>query len=226
MTDAATYRSARVRALLVSSVIIVWAASVALSWGALLYQDSILVRLYDGVYVSLEEAQRADTLVSIGAAFYLSAGIGSILAFCLWLYRTSANLRSLAIDHVKYSPRSSVVAFFIPVVNLVRPYSVMREVYALSAPSVHVTPLVPAWWALCLIWLFGTLVGPDPDLTRAGDMIPRYGLAIFADACGVAAGIILVVLIIRITLWHETLRASSATWPSPRQQQDATIVQR
>ena len=153
-------------------------------------------------------------------------GLYRYAPFAFGCIRASKNLSTLVTDDVEYSPRSSVAAFFIPVVNLIRPYKVVREVYELSHPSVHGSPLIALWWTLFLIWVFGTLFGPDPDLTRSGDVVLRYWLAIIADASGVGAGIILITLLTRITSWQDHSAEASAMRPSPPQAEESIRVRR
>jgi hypothetical protein len=78
------------------------------------------------------------------------------IAFITWLYRCRANLRAFGTRHLRYSRNWTVFGFLIPVVNLVRPYQVTREVWQASDPSttnpfewkqVKLPFLFRAWWA-------------------------------------------------------------------------------
>jgi hypothetical protein len=77
------------------------------------------------------------------------------IAFMTWLYRCRANLRAFGTRHLRYSRNWAVFGFLIPLLNLVRPYQVAREVWQASDPRTTdpfawkelKTPLlVRAWW--------------------------------------------------------------------------------
>jgi len=86
--------------------------------------------------------------------------IASIVAVCLWTYRANANAHVLAqaADWVAPSltPGSAVGSYFIPFVNLVRPYTAMREIDSagLGAPSTD--PMLGVWWGT---WVVGNILG-------------------------------------------------------------------
>jgi hypothetical protein len=86
----------------------------------------------------------------------------SALFFLIWIYRAHKNLRALGATDLSYSPAWAVGGFFVPILNIVRPYQVMSEIWKASAyrarrsrgPSwiYESTPIfVTAWWGL---WLF------------------------------------------------------------------------
>jgi hypothetical protein len=79
----------------------------------------------------------------------------TLIAFMTWLYRSRANLRAFGTRHLRYPRNWTVFGFLIPVVNLVRPYQVVREVWQASDPSttspsdwktVKPSLLLRAWW--------------------------------------------------------------------------------
>ncbi|QYO65100.1 DUF4328 domain-containing protein [Leptolyngbya sp. 7M] len=49
-------------------------------------------------------------------------GIATIVLFLVWLYRAHKNLFSLKPTHLDFSPGWAVGWWFIPFLNLVRPY--------------------------------------------------------------------------------------------------------
>ena len=84
------------------------------------------------------------------------------IAFMTWLYRCRANLRAFGTRHLRYSRNWAVFGFLIPVVNLVRPYQVVREVWQASDPdttdpldwkTVKPPRLLRAWWATFVAFL-------------------------------------------------------------------------
>jgi hypothetical protein len=84
------------------------------------------------------------------------------IAFMTWLYRCRANLRAFGTRHLRYRRYWAIFGFLIPVVNLVRPYQVIREVWQASDPSTAspldwktVKPplLLRAWWVTFVAFL-------------------------------------------------------------------------
>ena len=111
-----------------------------------------------------------DDPIGLGMLFVMSGfGIVSILAY-LWnvvavpmfTYRSNANLRACGIKGLNYSPEVSSVFWFIPIMNLFRPYQVYKEVFVEShvtdenpLPTPN-TSVVGIWWGT---WLVGDILG-------------------------------------------------------------------
>ncbi len=81
------------------------------------------------------------------------------ILFLVWLHRAFSNLAALGETHTEFSPGWAVGYFFIPFVNLVRPYQAVKELWLRSKPqaesdfmlrSADSTSTVLAWW---LVWL-------------------------------------------------------------------------
>jgi hypothetical protein len=81
--------------------------------------------------------------------------------FLIWIYRAHKNLKALGATDLKYSPGWAIGGFFIPVLNIVRPYQVVAEIWRASAPnarrsgsvwSSESTPVfIGLWWGLWLL---------------------------------------------------------------------------
>ena len=75
------------------------------------------------------------------------------IAFLAWIYRLSHNLPFLTGKNQRYWPAKCVICWFIPFVNLVLPYLVVKYIRANSmtqdgtTPPNPGSPLVAAWWA-------------------------------------------------------------------------------
>jgi hypothetical protein len=77
------------------------------------------------------------------------------MAFLLWLHRAYANLPYLARIRPRYTTAWAVGAWFVPLVNLVMPYNIMREIwchYQRAAFGRIIAPvaLLGWWWASVL----------------------------------------------------------------------------
>jgi len=163
------------------------------------------------------QVQRADLLASnafmlVGSRIQLGVAILAAVAFLLWFYRAQQNLLAFRPEPLEFSPAQAAGSFFIPFVNLVRPFSVMREIWKASDPALPpfgsnlydtapVSLLVPAWWTLFLArgviaWLallpnLGTEHTVDTLLTSA--QILRVDFAVSSIAAGLACTLVFLV---------------------------------
>ncbi|MHC4974407.1 MAG: DUF4328 domain-containing protein [Planctomycetota bacterium] len=84
------------------------------------------------------------------------AGIALIVLFCLWIPRANRNARALGATGMVFSPRSCVIWYLIPILNLFVPYLAMKEIWLASDPSGawqrrKASLLLPLWWGLFLL---------------------------------------------------------------------------
>jgi hypothetical protein len=112
--------------------------------------------------------------------------VATSVAFLIWLYGAYKNLSRLDVSGCRYSPLWAVTYFFIPLVNLFRPYQVAQELWKGSGPKVALhdelawrrggrSLLVVFWWA-CFLPLFVLALLPS-----AGGM-PSLELVVIAIA--------------------------------------------
>ena len=91
--------------------------------------------------------------------------ISTVVAFLMWTHRVHWNLPALGATNLKFNPRNAVGWYFAPLLNLFRPYQVMREIYNASDPATFVDgssdwrsrnapAVVKMWWTLFLIMGF------------------------------------------------------------------------
>lgn len=111
-----------------------------------------------------------DTSIALGAAmglsgmFYLLTYIGGGIVFLVWLVRASKNARALGSDGMEFTPGWTAGWFFVPFLNLFRPYEAVSELYQASDPDAGETEwaafdppgLILAWW---ISWIAFSVVG-------------------------------------------------------------------
>jgi uncharacterized protein DUF4328 len=84
------------------------------------------------------------------------------IVFIMWMHRTYKNVMALGTPQLRYSPGWTIGAWFIPFVNLVKPYQVIREIALASNPKIgslprseretHSTPgVIKLWWTFFLL---------------------------------------------------------------------------
>jgi hypothetical protein len=103
--------------------------------------------------------------------------LATAVVFLTWLHRSYANLETLGARGLTYSPGWAVGYFFIPILNLFRPYQVTQEIWKGSDPespsarplawkSASGSALVGLWWTFWII------------LNIAGQVRPRINLSV------------------------------------------------
>jgi len=184
-------------------------ANAVMAWVVILGVYTFLDRVWRGLgagvaagsleahWSQLETARRLQ-----GLAWVVTA-----VLFLVWLHRVYGNLGVLGAHRMRFSPRWAVGTFFVPVLNLVWPFLVLREVWNASgadaddAPLPTSTPpLVAAWWAT-----FVTATVLDPGFRRlVEDPASRLAvggptlLLFVAQLAEIAAAVLAIVLVLRI----------------------------
>jgi hypothetical protein len=146
------------------------------------------------------------------ALFRMPVFIATIVAFLIWLNRAHKNLLALRPTYLRFSSGWAVAWWFIPFANLVKPFQVVREVWAESDPeipegqmflteSLHSAPTYMGfWWAFWLAGNFATNVADkmfDPDRT---DNVAAIGIAfIISSSLVIAAGVLAIKVVRDIT---------------------------
>jgi hypothetical protein len=153
----------------------------ALAWLVIVGMYTLLDRIWNGMAGRLAAADTLEAHMSQLNALRLIQGLAwlaTAAVFLWWLYRAHRNLPALGAADLGFTPRSAVSAFFVPVLNVVVPVRVMREVWNRSDPTVgkprsgclmKTSPWVAWWWGVfvCSILL-------DPVVFRiAGDLQAR-----------------------------------------------------
>lgn len=77
-------------------------------------------------------AESNDQRQQIIGWFQAGVTITTIILFVKWIYRASFNARALGAQNMKFTPGWSVGYYFIPFLNLWRPYQAMKEIWKAS----------------------------------------------------------------------------------------------
>lgn len=102
------------------------------------------------------DVQRFVVLAQL-CSFFITA-----IFFLLWTYRSYRKLSALSDRNLRFSPGWAVGWYFVPIMNLFRPYQVMEEMWKESAPDADPSrieegksrtgsPLLKGWWGLWLL---------------------------------------------------------------------------
>ena len=140
-------------------------------------------------------------LLAVGIA------IGTIVAFCMWFHRAIANLYALGLGSPRFTPAWAVGTFFIPVLNLFRPYQAAKEAWnhtdAVLAGDVgrysvaRSSGVVALWWGL---WLVSNLLSSavmQQELRAGTANRTLEWVSLVCDFASAAAAIAFVALLTR-----------------------------
>ena len=117
-----------------------------------------LIQSRDVNLVSLEmNDQRQRVIGIVQLLVYITTGI----LFLVWIHRANRNARALGAKDLGFTPGWSIGYYFIPILNLFRPYQAMKEIWKASRnPNAWKdqpgSPLLGWWWTL---WLISNVLG-------------------------------------------------------------------
>src|SRR5258706_3196968 len=98
----------------------------------------------------------AEALLALARLFaFILTGI----VFLMWIHRANFNARALGAQGMHFTPAWSVGWYFIPFMNLWKPYQAMKEIWQArqnpqSWSTEDIAPIISNWWGLWLITNF------------------------------------------------------------------------
>lgn len=120
-----------------------------------LFSDASQLSLL-GREFTIQEAEANDARQTLIGIAYLVVFLTTAVTFLRWVHRANVNCRGFGAEGMTFTPGWSVGYYFIPFINLVRPYQAMKEIWQASHnPSSWKTsdPIGPLglWWTLWLV---------------------------------------------------------------------------
>jgi hypothetical protein len=212
------FRPIRARSMLAASGLAAHAFFSALMIVACVVRIVLLRSVVAHTPVSPEALRASDFFYAAVAGLHLLVAFFTFVAFLFWFHRAHQNLLAFRPEPLEHSAAEAVWSFFIPFVNLVKPYSVMKEIWVESDPSVPPfavpmyaglpsAPLVSLWWALFLSrgaagW--AALI-PRRHVKTAATLLTTSELQVGAYAVSFAAAVMACLLVVRILRRQENL---------------------
>ena len=181
------------------------------------YSDyNLLTLIYEGVVISIFELDMNNMLRFIFSFAYLAVLAGTFITFLRWFYRAYNNLHIAGVSGLRYKPIWTIASFVIPVINLFRPYIIMKDIWIgniqltkdLSSDLVKIKPPVGWWWILCLL-TFASCIMVIFESVQGGSIsqvINTYYFSILADTFFLLSAAVAIIVIRIIS------RAESATY--------------
>lgn len=214
------FRSAEGRAKLTIGALMTLAGLLAVD---LLFAGARLAGLATFGEADLEEGAAPMVIFFIVYALAIAAvNIFTIIIFLMWVNRSHWNLRALLSGWFEFSPGWAVGYYFIPILNLFRPYQTMCELYAASTAAAAgrglegsrwrdapVPSLLGHWWAM---WIIGNVI------ERCGSRADQFNqngnfsviLGIVGSLLAIGAALALIKIIRHITTSQEQAFAGGA----------------
>jgi hypothetical protein len=145
---------------LTRTLAVLLALSAALS-AAAIASASMQLDLFNRGDFTEAEAEAADSREGLINLARLALYVVTVVTFGRWIVRANGNVRALGADGLPTTPGWAVGYFFVPILNLWRPYQAMRDVSRASRnpaswASAPYRPVLPVWWAL---WILVNVAG-------------------------------------------------------------------
>ena len=194
---------------LLMAVVLVKLVAIGSAWA----QHEMLIGVERGAELTTAAASANDTRERLVGLLALLLFIGAGIAWLMWQHRAYANLRLIGSGDTEHTPGWSVGYWFIPLVNLFRPYQITAEIYrrselqnvrdpigGLSGP-----PLIGAWWFVYLAWggttRFYAVIGKDAKTLPT--LISATNIELTSHVVGLAAAILALQVIRSIDRFQE-----------------------
>jgi hypothetical protein len=148
-------------------IILIWVVLIldVVSFISSYYQYTLLQAIANGNNFPVETLTANDTRERFISLAYLVAFVISAITFVEWFRRAYYNLHQ-KVSHLAHSEGWAAGSWFVPIINVYRPYQIMKELYRetkeyLTHNGIGITQSLSTkylglWWAL---WLTNAVIG-------------------------------------------------------------------
>jgi hypothetical protein len=182
------------------------------------------LQLSSGVTASSEMQQMMIGLLQL-LVFFITA-----ILFLFWMHRAYSNLKSFGATDLSFSPGWAIGYFFVPFLNLWKPFEAMSEIWKASDPNTRVDAsgqwksaatgaLLNAWW---IMWLVSNIAGQvvmrtSLEADQPAEIMSATRVAMIADLLGVFSAILALLVVSEVTRRQEEKHRQTvaAAQPSP-----------
>ena len=152
--------------------------------------------------VADSELTSSDSVMQLTGVLEVGVMAACAALFLRWLHRVVANGPALGGRELRYTPGWAVGWWFVPVLNLVRPFQVVAEAWIVSArdPGASLGLLLPTWWGLSVL---GVVVSRLLVVRSGGDTLlglrTEAIIEMTASLVLIVAALLCVVMVRRLT---------------------------
>ncbi|MEE6031296.1 DUF4328 domain-containing protein [Avibacterium paragallinarum] len=148
-------------------------------------------------------------------AFYRLFFFSFLISYLIWVYKAHFNLSLLGAKNLRYSHASAVWWWFVPIANLWKPYSVLKEIITqsqkLAFGSIQDNKfaiLLIIWWVLHIPSLFFNIVNTMGDPSTLSGYQLLLNMALLQSALVILISVINFYLIYNVDKWQRKANQS------------------
>ncbi|MFF3583601.1 DUF4328 domain-containing protein [Streptomyces mirabilis] len=173
-------------------------------WAGVKVYDAAGTILDGGVGEAVQrDVDHADSVMTAVGVVQLVSLAATVVAYLVWFYRVRINAEVFDPFGQEMGRAWTGWGWFVPVVNLWFPRRIMLNTWDASRPAGSRTShgLVNAWWVMFTITLFVGRAG-FVSYRKAETAVELYvaaGDVLFADATGLAAAVLAILVVLRLT---------------------------
>ena len=232
------YVSARIRGYIAVAALVLNILVQVLAMASIFFHIDLLYRLAENGGVTQLQMQASAIREGLVRILQLMVFGVTAVAFFIWLYRAYKNLKPLGVAEPRYSPGWVVACFFIPVLNVFRPFQAVQEMWRESDPETVDTGgtqlkyvfvddtskslLIIFWWgiywvsnivyAAALYWQWQSQYWKW-TLEAFNDYLIANWLGLAADLMGIIAALAAILVILKITFRQDEKNRRLAELP-------------
>ncbi len=169
-----------------------------------LFQIELLTRMQVGDF-TMEEADANDMRQGCIGLVWLGTFIVTAIIFIIWNHRAYKNVDSFG-GVRSMGPGWAIGGWFVPFLNLVRPFQVMRECWAAAVATeepvamVNAPPWLSLWWGLWIVNnILGNVVFRFEEPQEISGYITNTWWYIASDVTSIAAGAAAIAVVLKVT---------------------------
>jgi uncharacterized protein DUF4328 len=154
----------------------------------------------------------------------LAALVGAAVCWLAWLHRAYGNLTLVGSKRSRFGRGQALGYWFIPFLNLVRPFQVMKDLWLRSASmndrdgydDLPAPGRLSAWWGVSLAKGVSALavVALAPDARIPGELIDIADVALVGKLVGLVATVLAIAVVLGIDRRQQCFRAGGPDLPA------------
>lgn len=173
-------------------------------------QYSLFDQAKHGKRFPMEVAQASDARYIATGGGELIVRVLTAIAFLMWTYRVYKNLPALGASGLEHTPGWAVGWYFVPIANLVKPYSVTVEIARHSNPEglganarAIGTANVGWWWAAFIISgilgrIAAAIIAGGGESHSLDATMTGFSIAIVAEVISIIAAVLAILLVAQV----------------------------
>lgn len=170
--------------------------------------DSLHILLYGYVLANwgqLEDTTLIEQLEQGLVFLQLAAVVFAGFAFLRWFHRAYRNASALG-HSAQFTPGWAIGAWFVPFLNLVRPYQIASAMWRHAGAHVGRGSVVGIWWGMWLASGFISKVGEGITNSENSDVVFQ-GFLVLIGSCvaTLVAGVMAIKIVRQLTRAHEAM---------------------